>query len=158
MKSLKIILFLIYCVITNAQQKKDSIIYVSCYSLNKEGTIIKQKIANIILSEQQANLSNEEKVKYINRHFYISEILDKSLLKNNSKGIFIIIPTASHSPYYLLLLDNEIKVIDFEIFNNTILKVLTYFNKREFSEELRYKYLIEVLRYYDISKNAISPF
>jgi hypothetical protein len=158
MKNIKLILFLICCVLTNAQQKKDSIIHISSHSLDDKGIIIKQKISDIILSKEQTNLIKEDKLKYINRHFYINEILDKSLLEDNSKGIFVIIPSASHSPYYLLLLDNDIKIVDFKVLNNTILEALNYFNKRKFSEELRYKYLMEILKYYKINKNTISPF
>lgn len=158
MKNIKLILFLICCALINAQQKKDSIIHISSRSLDYKGIIIKQKIADAILNKEKANLIKEDKVKYINRHFYINEILDKGLLEDNSKGIFIIIPSASHSPYYLLLLDNEIKIIDFKVFNNTILEVLNYFNRRDFSEELRYKYLMEILKYYEVNKNAISTF
>ncbi|MCY0968142.1 hypothetical protein [Chryseobacterium wangxinyae] len=154
MKGIKLILLSICFVITNAQQKKDSIIHMNSSSLDYKGIIIKQKIANIILNKEQNNLIKEDKVKYINRHFYINEILDKGLLNDNSKGIFIIIPSASHSPYYLLLLDNKVEILNFKNINKTISEVLSYFKKTNFSEELKYEYLIEILKFYKINKES----
>ncbi|UZT96756.1 hypothetical protein ODZ84_16225 [Chryseobacterium fluminis] len=154
MKGIKLILLIICFVLTNAQQKKDSIIHINSSFLDHNGIIIKQKIADIILNKEQTNLIKEDKVKYINRHFFINEILDKGLVKENSKGIFIIIPSISHSPYYLLLLDNKVKIINLKNLTKTISEVLSYFKKTNFSEELKYKYLIEILKFYKINKES----
>ncbi|WP_326984526.1 hypothetical protein VUJ46_08325 [Chryseobacterium sp. MYb264] len=154
MRKTKFILFLVTCLIVNAQETKDSIVHISSSFLDDKGVIIKEKIADRILNKEQAALIKEDKVKYINRHFYINEILEKSLIEDNSKGIFIIIPSASHSSYYLLLLDNKVKVLNFKDITKIISAVLSYFNRTNFSEELKYKYLIEILKFYNISNKA----
>lgn len=135
-----------------AQHKKDSLVYISNNSLKHKGAKIKQKIANIILNKEQKNYDNENKLEYINSHFYIKEVINKSFIEDNSRGVYIIIPSASHSPYYLLIIDKKINIIDFEKIDDLLLKVINYCNTANISEDNKYNYLTEVLKFYEINK------
>ncbi len=153
MKKVFLVVIMLMCVSLKSQER-DSIIYIPS-GQSSEVDSIKLEIVKYLMDNKQIK-PEENLLKLYDSKVYTTSLIDNKILEFKKKGIFRVVITTSHAPRYLLLVDENIKIIDYKDLSQTLNEVIEFLKKHNESDKDIAEYIQAVLNDYKMDMERIK--
>lgn len=134
-------------------QEIDSILYLP--NKTSEVDSIKVKVARYLINSGELQ-PNDDFLNLYNSRVYTTSLIDNKILEFKKRGLFRIITTTSHSPRFLLMVDEHIKILNYKDLSQTLNEVIEFLKKHNESDKDIADYIQVVLNEYRMDIERIK--